>query len=510
MTFSGQALIERLDAAAEVLRDLGADVTAYKAVDDDEIETVARKAGLLKQLSGTPEALAAGVIAERSALERGSDSLARRKGFGTPENMMRITTGGSRKDAVDAVRPGRIIHEATKVPDDDTGVPATPPLAPWLAAIAPLVAEGRLTAAALASIRTGLGEPTGDVTIAMLADAALVLAAQAAAILDAGVVGLNSDDLFRQARRMRDELDEAGIADREEARRQKRGVWVSGPDSDGITHVRWDMDPETAAIFKEFRDRAVSPKLGGPRFVDKDEQAKADQIAADERTPQQYLSDVLIETIVQGADADSSVMLGSGAPVVRVIVTEETLEKGTGHGRLESDQELPVSVETIERMICNGETQEVIVDEDDLQPIDVGRKKRLFTPAQRTALAVRDGGCMWPDCDRPPCWTEAHHVEHWQRDSGATNIDNGILLCRYHHLLLHNYGWEIEIDKSRIVWLIPPVSIDPTQTPRLMPSRSLAMDDARRERDARRADQAAKRAAEEAAERDRPPDQRAG
>ncbi|HEV3497043.1 MAG TPA: HNH endonuclease signature motif containing protein, partial [Actinomycetes bacterium] len=66
------------------------------------------------------------------------------------------------------------------------------------------------------------------------------------------------------------------------------------------------------------------------------------------------------------------------------------------------------------------------------QPLDVGRTSRVVQPAQRTALAVRDGGCVFPDCARPLAWCEAHHLWHWV-DGGPTDLANLVLLCRAHH-----------------------------------------------------------------------------
>ncbi|MCU1507865.1 MAG: endonuclease, partial [Glaciihabitans sp.] len=76
-------------------------------------------------------------------------------------------------------------------------------------------------------------------------------------------------------------------------------------------------------------------------------------------------------------------------------------------------------------------------------------------------------------CDRPPTWTEAHHLKHWQRDHGNTNIADGILLCKYHHLLLHRDGWELT-HTTTTYHLIPPKNIDPQQTPIPLESKSRA------------------------------------
>jgi hypothetical protein len=73
---------------------------------------------------------------------------------------------------------------------------------------------------------------------------------------------------------------------------------------------------------------------------------------------------------------------------------------------------------------------------------DTGRVFGLRKPSVRVHVTAA-GGCAVGTCERPPSWTEAHHIRHFQRDHGPTDIDNGILLCRHHHLLIHNNGWEI-------------------------------------------------------------------
>jgi len=73
------------------------------------------------------------------------------------------------------------------------------------------------------------------------------------------------------------------------------------------------------------------------------------------------------------------------------------------------------------------------------QPLEVGRATRVVSAAQRAALAVRDGGCRFPGCDRPPAWCEAHHLRHWLH-GGATDPANLVLLCRAHHRAVHEGG----------------------------------------------------------------------
>ena len=76
------------------------------------------------------------------------------------------------------------------------------------------------------------------------------------------------------------------------------------------------------------------------------------------------------------------------------------------------------------------------------QPLEVGRTTRVIQPAQRSALAVRDGGCVFPDCQRPLAWCDAHHVRHWLH-GGPTDLANLALLCRTHHRAVHEGGWQL-------------------------------------------------------------------
>ena len=81
---------------------------------------------------------------------------------------------------------------------------------------------------------------------------------------------------------------------------------------------------------------------------------------------------------------------------------------------------------------------------------------------------MRDGGCAFPGCDVPPAWTDAHHLQHWAA-GGKTTLDNAVLLCGFHHGLIHrtNGGWTIHLDPDdRTPWLTPPKWIDPDQQPR--------------------------------------------
>jgi hypothetical protein len=76
------------------------------------------------------------------------------------------------------------------------------------------------------------------------------------------------------------------------------------------------------------------------------------------------------------------------------------------------------------------------------QPLEVGRSNRVVPAAQRAALAIRDGGGVFPGCQRPLAWCEAHHLRHWLH-GGPTDLSNLALLCRAHHRAVHEGGWQL-------------------------------------------------------------------
>ena len=95
------------------------------------------------------------------------------------------------------------------------------------------------------------------------------------------------------------------------------------------------------------------------------------------------------------------------------------------------------------------------------QPLEVGRTSRVIQPAQRTALAVRDGGCVFPDCTRPLAWCEAHHLRHWLH-GGPTDLANLALLCRAHHRAVHEGGWRLARGPDGQLTATPPHRRHPT------------------------------------------------
>jgi hypothetical protein len=82
------------------------------------------------------------------------------------------------------------------------------------------------------------------------------------------------------------------------------------------------------------------------------------------------------------------------------------------------------------------------------EALDIGRQSKHWSVAIRRAITLRDQGCVFPGCDRPASWCDAHHCQPWGED-GETKVDNGALLCRRHHTFIHAEGWRVAISKPR-------------------------------------------------------------
>ncbi len=118
----------------------------------------------------------------------------------------------------------------------------------------------------------------------------------------------------------------------------------------------------------------------------------------------------------------------------------ETRAKGVGTTGDGTD--LPPG--TLRRLACDAELLPAILNSTG-EVLDVGRLRRLVTPAQWTALILRDRHCTFPTCTRPPVMCHAHHLTHWA-DGGDTSLDNLALLCGRHHRVIHHTPWQIRLN----------------------------------------------------------------
>jgi hypothetical protein len=172
------------------------------------------------------------------------------------------------------------------------------------------------------------------------------------------------------------------------------------------------------------------------------DEGRAD-LATDSRTGGQRNA----EALVQVASAYLSRAGGVGRPgVAATVVVDLDRLLGVLHAdrdgvRCELSHLGPIARETALRLTCDATVIRAIMAGRS-EVLDLGRSTRTPSLAQRRALVVRDGGCAFPGCDRPPHWCDAHHVRHWTK-GGPTDLCNLVLLCRRHHVMCHEGGWQL-------------------------------------------------------------------
>ena len=187
---------------------------------------------------------------------------------------------------------------------------------------------------------------------------------------------------------------------------------------------------------------------------------------AEATSPQQRRADALI-ALIRSAGKTKPVP-GAGTPTVIVTLDYERLRADAAGAGLVSDGE-QLSAGELRRLCCDAGLVPAVLGTAS-EVLDVGRTARLVTPAIRTALVQRDGGCTFPGCDARPTVCEAHHVVPWWA-GGVTALSNLTLLCHHHHALVEpaRYAirdqWQVRIAEDGLPEFTPPARQDPHRRP---------------------------------------------
>lgn len=260
------------------------------------------------------------------------------------------------------------------------------------------------------------------------------------------------------AGQVRDRLDEDGVEPREALQRRRRSLTITTT-SEGMTHLDWYLDPESAGYVVSAIDAHVGAQLRSVRFQEDPDHASSEET----RTMAQLRADAATEVFRHRATCTRPDTAGNPPVTVVVRIDWDALRSGVGVGGIDGIP-APISAGTVRRMAADARLIPAVLAGGS-HVLDFGRSRRLFTTAQRRALAERDGGCAWPGCPHPPSYTEAHHLHWWNAHRGDTDLNNGILLCTTHHHRIHDDGWEIHV-LEHVPYFIPPSRIDPLRRAR--------------------------------------------
>ncbi|WP_162802169.1 HNH endonuclease signature motif containing protein [Ornithinimicrobium murale] len=257
------------------------------------------------------------------------------------------------------------------------------------------------------------------------------------------VESLGTRSLSTAVKRAKAVLKPAPDDDEAEAKQAGKRLLRRTGTTAGLAEWQLLLDEEAEAILQAALDPLTKPRPA------------ADQHGlqrTDTRTASQRRGDALVEILTRAAATDASDAPTCGAGRIQVTADLEAL-KGEVPGGGTDEHGHRLSPGAIRRLACDADLYPVVLGGPS-EPLDVGRVKRLFTPAQRRAVYLRDRHCSFPGCTVPPAWCQIHHVLHWVF-GGKTDLLNAAALCQRHHTVVHRYGYTATVTETEVIWHIP-------------------------------------------------------
>jgi hypothetical protein len=221
-------------------------------------------------------------------------------------------------------------------------------------------------------------------------------------------------------------------------------------DDDGSFLLKGRLSAEDGAVVAKALDATLEAMWKRDRVGGDD--AEADEAAADVSVT--HAPERRADALVMMADTVLATEARTRASADRYQVIVHVDERSLGSredGCCELDAGVGLAPETASRIACDASI--VTLVERDGIPVSVGRKRRTVPPSLRRALESRDRGCRFPGCTHRR-FTDAHHVVHWTK-GGETGLDNLALLCRAHHRLVHEGGYEVRLVGGTITFVRP-------------------------------------------------------
>jgi hypothetical protein len=239
-------------------------------------------------------------------------------------------------------------------------------------------------------------------------------------------------------------LDPAAAADAAGRLFQRRHVRLHRG-ADGAFGVEGLLAPEGGAMLSTALNALMTPVPGDRRST---QQRRADALVELARRQLQggslpqvagqrpHLTLIVAAEALRGAGADTAVARPGSVAAAPAVAGLGALGANPAVAQLGWAGAVPIA--TAQRIACDAAVATVTVNANGT-PLDVGRTTRTIPSALRRALLVRDRGCRFPGCDRPPEWTDGHHIRPWA-EGGATRMDNLVLLCQRCHTSVHERG----------------------------------------------------------------------
>ncbi len=221
-------------------------------------------------------------------------------------------------------------------------------------------------------------------------------------------------------------------------RRKRTGVW----------ELNGRFDDETGTRASALLDALAERRTGdeGP----------------DVRSPQHRYGDAFSDAVDLALNSPDLPMQAGERAHVMVAVSLADLQTGVGRATLGDTGSMSAAEARVHA--CDSMVIPAVLGEKS-EPLNLGRLRRLISAGLRRALFLRDRGCAFPGCHRPPRHCQGHHIRHWA-DGGPTDLGNLVLLCAHHHRLMHRSGWDVRIAADGFPEFLPPVFVDRRRKPR--------------------------------------------
>ncbi|HET7385040.1 MAG TPA: DUF222 domain-containing protein [Nocardioidaceae bacterium] len=255
------------------------------------------------------------------------------------------------------------------------------------------------------------------------------------------VNGMNPKGLRQAARRMLDTVNprladeqEASMLDNENQRAERETYLHLWDNGNGTFSGKFTLPELHGALLRAALERLTSPRRLGRNKAGK---LVVDQSVEDGEGLNWYekMGSALCE-IIEHLPTDGFSSIGTA---LLVKIDLEHLEDGLAGASLDSGTR--ISVSQARRLACNAGILPAVLGGKSCI-LDLGRERRLFSPAQRKACALRYDTCGVEGCERPFAWCDLHHMVPWSV-LGETDLDNAIPLCGYHHQRAHDEAFVV-------------------------------------------------------------------
>ncbi len=216
---------------------------------------------------------------------------------------------------------------------------------------------------------------------------------------------------------------EAKLLEKEEQAAEAAASLRMSDDGHGKCHGSFTISSRHGAMLRKALLAKAAPK----------HRAAVDGHAPDPGRPSDHRMGLAFQEYIETYPAEALPKAGGVNATVVVTMTLETLLGGLKAAQLDTGER--ISAAEARRLACQAGIIPAVLDGKS-KVLDLGRKRRFHSTAQRIALGIEQHGCTAEGCDWPPGLCHAHHAVPWSK-GGATSLTNGRLLCPRHHALAH-------------------------------------------------------------------------